>query len=360
MSEGFPVYEKACTNLTEPKNRKKVGEMMKKQRMIISLLLVSSLFGLTACSEQTAKEKALEKKVNDLQKQVDKQKKYDQAKKTVVQKPITVDVIDPETKKAIKTFTPQAMGFGDGTDKYKKELDSWAKELARGTNSSPGYDSRMIPDKIGANGQIIKGKPRRILEESELVDKIMEASVKGGKVELPLYVTNSGYKPEDVANLSEAVVASFSTHFNSSVKGRTTNIELSVAAINNVILGNQDYFSFNTTVGPSDQAHGYQPAKEAVGGKLVDGIGGGICQTSSTLYNAVDKIKVRYVEKHHHSVEVGYVPTGRDATVSYGGPDFRFQNVTGVPLLIKAYVDKAKGNVTVELRTSKANLSLIK
>ena len=55
-------------------------------------------------------------------------------------------------------------------------------------------------------------------------------------------------------------------------------------------------FSYNTTLGPSDQAHGYQPAKEAVDGKLVDGIGGGICQTSSTLYNAVDQLRVTYVE----------------------------------------------------------------
>lgn len=334
--------------------------MMRKHRLIIAFIIITSLIGLTSCSEKTANEKTMEKKVTNLQKQVDQQKKTAAAKKQAEQKPVIVNVIDPETKQVIKTLTPKTMGFGKDNEKYKQAIIAWAKELARGTAAATGYDSRMIPDKIDANGQIVKGKPRKILEETELADKIIQVSSTGGDVKLPLYVTESGYKPEEVPHLSEAVVATYSTHFTNSVPGRTTNIELSAAAINNVILGNQDNFSFNTTVGPSDQAHGYQPAKEAVGGKLVDGIGGGICQTSSTLYNAVDQIKVSYIEKHHHSVEVGYVPTGRDATVSYGGPDFRFQNTAGVPLLIKAYTDNAKGILTIELRTSQANLALIK
>lgn len=329
---------------------------MRRLHFIILFFMFGSLIALSACSEKTEKELPLEKKATNTQ----KQKENAKTQKPAEQPPVKVNVIDPETKQILKTFTPKEMGYGKDNEKYKAEIIAWAKELARGTASTPGYDSRMIPDKVDANGQIIKGKPRKILEETELAKKIIAASASGGDVELPIYTTESGYKLEEVPHLGEAVVSSFSTHFNSSVAGRTTNIELSAAAVNNVILGNQDYFSFNTTVGPSDQAHGYQPAKEAVGGKLVDGIGGGICQTSSTLYNAIDKMKVTYVEKHHHSVEVGYVPTGRDATVSFGGPDFRFQNTTGVPLLIKAYVDKSKGILTIELRTSQANLPLIK
>lgn len=80
------------------------------------------------------------------------------------------------------------------------------------------------------------------------------------------------------------------------------------------------------------------------------GIGGGICQTSSTLFNAVDQIPINYVERHHHSLDVGYVPKGRDATVSYGSLDFRFQNTNDVPFLIKA----TYGNdfLTIEIRTA--------
>jgi vancomycin resistance protein YoaR len=76
------------------------------------------------------------------------------------------------------------------------------------------------------------------------------------------------------------------------------------------------------------------------------------------LYNAIDHLAVQYIEKHHHSLAVGYVPKGRDATVSYGGKDFRYQNTTGVPLLIKAIV--GKGSLTVEIRTAKEYQSQIK
>ena len=335
---------------------------MKKRKWVTSVILTCSLIGLSGCSEKTAKEKQLEKQVAELQKQIDDLKK--EKEKTTEEKPVkeenhgVVKVVDPTTKELVKTINPEEMGYFTDKEKYNQEIKDWAKETARGTDSEAGFDQRMIPDRISENGQVIKGKPRRILEESELAEKVISASEKGGTVELPLTITESGYKPEEAAHLGEVVVAAYTTHFDSSVVGRSKNIELSAQAINNVIIGTQDIFSFNTTVGPSDAEHGYQKAAEAVDGKLVEGIGGGICQTSSTLYNAVDKIGVAYVEKHHHSIHVGYVPTGRDATVSYGGLDFRFQNTTGVPFLLKAFVNN--GSLTVEVRTSKANQNQLK
>jgi vancomycin resistance protein YoaR len=332
------------------------------------MILVVSLIGLVGCSKATSKEEQLEKKIAELEKKIEEeQKEKEEALKEQEEKEkeakeeeeqvIMVDVVDPNTKKVIKTINPVEMGYGTDNEKYKAEIESWVTELARGSDNSVGYDQRMIPDKIGKNGEIVKGKPRIILEESELVEKVMNASEKGEAVELPLYVYESGYKQEEAAYLSEVVVASYTTQFNSGVAGRSKNIELSAAAINNVILGTNDIFSFNTTVGPSDAAHGYQPAPEILNGKLVDGIGGGICQTSSTLFNAVDKLGVSYIEWHHHSLNVGYVPKGRDATVSYGGLDFRFENTTGIPLLIKAIVHE--GSLTVEIRTSKENQAIL-
>ena len=326
---------------------------MVKVKLTFLIVLALCLMGLAGCAGKTAKEAALEKKVAELEKQVSppKNKAPKQEEPKQEEKPVVIQVIDPITKKELKTFTPKDLGYGTDNEKYKAEMEKWAKELARGTQTTPGYDQRMVPDHIDAGGNIVKGKPKVILEEKELLDKIMNASQAGGSVELPLYVTDSSYKPEEVPSLGEIVVASYTTRFNSSVVGRSKNIELSAQAINNVILGVKDTFSFNSTVGPSDMAHGYQHAPEAVDGKLVDGVGGGICQTSSTLYNAIDKLGVAYVEKHHHSLHVGYVPTGRDATVSYGGLDFRFQNTTGVPLLLKAYIKS--GALTIEVRTSK-------
>ncbi|CAG9610252.1 hypothetical protein NEOCIP111885_03998 [Pseudoneobacillus rhizosphaerae] len=333
------------------------------KKWTVSIIIVVSLIGLIGCSEKTSKEEELEKKIAELEKKVEEeQKEKEEALKRQIEieeeeQVIMVDVVDPHTKKVIKTINPVEMGYGTDNEKYKAEIESWVTELARGSENRVGYDQRMIPDKIGMNGEIVKGKPRIILEESELVEKVMNASEKGEAVELPLYVFESGYRPEEAAYLSEVVIASYTTHFNSGVAGRSKNIELSAAAINNIILGTNDIFSFNTTVGPSDAAHGYQPAPEILNGKLVDGIGGGICQTSSTLFNAVDKLGVSYIEWHHHSLNVGYVPKGRDATVSYGGLDFRFENTTGIPLLIKAIVHE--GSLTVEIRTSKENQTLL-
>ena len=329
---------------------------MRKSSLILSILVVCGLIGMAGCTEKTVNDKAVEDKFT-----VPQQKPVPtpqvKPEKEEAPKPITVNVVDPTTKAIIKTLLPAEMGFGTDNETYKKELQKWARDLARGTDTTTGYDQRMVLDKIDSNGQIIKGKPRIILEESELVEKVMTASVAGGDVELPLYVTESGYKLEDVEQLGEVVVASYTTRFNSGVVGRSKNIELSAGAINNIIVGTGDNFSFNTTVGPSDAAHGYQKAKEIVNKQLVDGIGGGICQTSSTLFNAVDQLGVSYLEKHHHSLSVGYVPAGRDATVSYGGPDFQFQNTTGVPFIIRSIYKK--GTLTIEVRTSAAFQGLI-
>lgn len=316
---------------------------MGKGKWAVSILLSGSLLGLVGCSVKEAAEKVT-KPTKQVETRAPEEQKQEEEPKTVV-----VNVIDPNTQKVIKTILPAELGFETNPAAYKRELEKWARELARGTDTKPRYDQRMVLDQV-KNGKIIKGKPQVILEEKELVERILTASVTGGDVELPIYVKESGYNPEEIASLDDVVLASYTTYFNSGVAGRARNIELSARSINNIIVGDGDYFSFNTTVGPSDAAHGYQKAKEIVNKKMVDGIGGGICQTSSTLFNAVDKVGVSYIERHHHSLSVGYVPAGRDATVSYGGKDFRFQNTTGVPFLIKTIYQQ--GKLTVQIRTS--------
>lgn len=339
----------------------KVGLRMKTKRSwMIAVLFIAFLMGLAGCSEKTEKEEAIEKNISERdQQKTPKKNEQKETQKEVEPRVIEVKVVDPNNQTVLRLIKPSEMGFGTDDALYKEELKKWARELAKGTDTTPGYDQRNVPDRIGADGQIIKGTPLVVLEEEELVNRIISASKKGGTVELPLTVQVSGYAPEDAAYLHEVVIASYTTHFNPAVTGRNKNIELSAGAIHNVIVGVNDYFSFNTTVGPSDEAHGYQPAQEAVNGKLVMGIGGGICQTSSTLYNAVDQIGVNYVEKHHHSVTVGYVPSGRDATVSYGGLDFRFQNTTGAPFLIST-IYHANGTLTVEIKTSAQYAGVVK
>jgi len=334
-----------------------VGVKMGKYSWGISALLVCSLIGLTGCATEAVEEQKEDVPEENTQIEQEEETEIIQIDEPAPV-PVHVNIVDPITNEVLRTIVPETLGFGTDNENYQAELAEWAKMLARGTDSEPGYDQRNIPDRIDENGKIIKGRPMVVLEEEELVEKILKASKEGGSIELPLYITESGYKEEDVNNLGEVVVASYTTYFNRGVVGRNKNIELSAKAIDNVILGVGDHFSFNDTVGPSDAEHGYQPAQEIVNKELVMGIGGGICQTSSTLFNAVDKVGVDYVEWHHHSLSVGYVPEGRDATVSYGGKDFRFLNTSGVPILLNAvYGD---GTLTVEVKTSKEYAEVMK
>lgn len=119
--------------------------------------------------------------------------------------------------------------------------------------------------------------------------------------------------------------------------GRATNIILATAALNNYILLPGDLFSFNRANGPRTAERGYQPAPVIVGNTVVPGLGGGVCQVSSTLYNAVLQAELEVVERYPHSQPVGYVPPGRDATIS-DYLDFKFRNNTDQIILIKAAI----------------------
>ncbi len=310
------------------------------------------MMGLVGCQEKAANDKKLEQEIRQPELQIEE-----------LQQPVTyeqeqlIEVVDPTTNKIIKIISPKEFGFDTDKQAYQKHMEQLAKELARGTDTTDGYDQRMVLDRLGREGKVIKGRPQMILKESELVERILEASATGGQVEMPLYITESGYYLEDLPLLEDVVVASYTTYFNSTDSGRNKNIELSAMAINNVIVGSGDSFSFNTIVGPRDEVNGYQPAPEIINKKVVMGIGGGICQTSSTLFNAVDQIPIKYVERHHHSLDVGYVPKGRDATVSYGGLDFRFQNTNDVPFLIKA--SYGKDFLTIEIRTAEKYVDIL-
>ena len=315
------------------------------------------MMGLVGCQNNSTYDQRLEQENQQLKQQIEELQKpvnYEQAPQN---EPAIVEIVDPTTKKIIETISPKDSGYETNLPAYQQHIEQIAKELARGTEATEGYDQRMMLDRLDEEGKIIKGRPQMILKESELVERILEASTTGGQVEVPLYITQSGYSFEDIPYLDEVVVASYTTYFNSADVGRNKNIELSAKAIDNVIVGSGDHFSFNTIVGPRDEANGYQPAPEIINKKVVMGIGGGICQTSSTLFNAVDQIPVKYVERHHHSLDIGYVPKGRDATVSYGSLDFRFQNTSDVPLLIQTTY--GKNFLTIEVRTAEKYVEIL-
>lgn len=116
------------------------------------------------------------------------------------------------------------------------------------------------------------------------------------------------------------------TRLNNSPPNRNNNIILACAQINGTIIRSGDIFSFNQVVGPRSREKGYLPASIFVGQKVVPGIGGGICQVSSTIYNGALITGLKIIERHPHTLAVNYVIPGYDASVHWGAADFRFQN----------------------------------
>jgi len=142
-------------------------------------------------------------------------------------------------------------------------------------------------------------------------------------------------------------IGHYTTFFNPHNTNRSHNIWLAARAINNYVVLPGETFSFNLVVGKRTREKGYLQAPVIVKGELSEGIGGGICQVSSTLYNAVDRAGLHIVKRYSHSRHVPYVPPGRDATVSWYGPDFVFQNKYPYPILIRAKSQHGRMMVTI-------------
>lgn len=137
------------------------------------------------------------------------------------------------------------------------------------------------------------------------------------------------------------LLASFRTQFNPANVNRTFNIKVAAEALNHLVIRPGETFSFNRIVGPRSQEAGYKEALVIVNQEFVPGLGGGVCQVSSTLYNVLLRANIPVVERHHHSLPVDYVPLGCDAAVTYGQRDLRFVNNTSGPLVLQTQVGES-------------------
>lgn len=142
-------------------------------------------------------------------------------------------------------------------------------------------------------------------------------------------------------------LSTFTTEFSSADRARVNNIHRLADALDGTLIPPGGTFSFNGTVGERTAAKGYQEAPAIVDGKLVPQLGGGICQVNTTLFNAVFFSGLPVIERHNHSQYISHYPKGRDATVSWGGPDLKFKNDTRNWILVAtSYTDSS---ITVSL-----------
>lgn len=143
-------------------------------------------------------------------------------------------------------------------------------------------------------------------------------------------------------------VASKSSKLNAGNVPRTTNVRLALEKINGTVVNPGEVFSFNKTVGERTEAKGFKPATIFANGEQVDGIGGGICQVTSTLYSALLRTEMEIVQRKPHRFTVTYVPMGEDATVAWGAIDFQFKNTTPYPIRIDASLNGSTVNIVVK------------
>lgn len=139
----------------------------------------------------------------------------------------------------------------------------------------------------------------------------------------------------------------YTSRYDAGNRDRTTNLVLACGKLDGKVIMPGEVFSYNKTLGPRTVAAGYKNAKIYAGGEVVDGLGGGICQISSTLYNAVLMANMEIVERRNHQFVATYVPIGRDATVVYGSQDFKFKNTRKYPIRIKASVQSGVASIAI-------------
>lgn len=189
----------------------------------------------------------------------------------------------------------------------------------------------VVPSRRGREVEIRKVLPllRKYLEKGDL-----------SPIPLPVRDLKPRRTTEEIKNMQiTGLLGAYTTYFSLNQKNRTQNIRKAAAAFQDLLIPPGEIFSFNETVGPRTQEAGYKEAVIIEGKKFTLGVGGGVCQVSSTLYNAVLRSNLEVIERHKHSLPVVYVPPGMDATVAYDYLDLVFKNNTSGYLLLKTKVE---------------------
>lgn len=148
-------------------------------------------------------------------------------------------------------------------------------------------------------------------------------------------------------------IEDYTTYYRTSDKTRTANLKAAASKINNIVVPNGEVFSFNQVVGKRTITAGYETAKVIANGEFVDGLGGGVCQVSSTVFQAVLRSNMEIVRRTNHSLTISYVPLGADATVQWNSKDFQFRNNLGCDIRLKMTCENGKLTCSVYAKENK-------
>ena len=207
-----------------------------------------------------------------------------------------------------------------------------------GEMKNASYDAAsgsIVPEQFGADFDVAAAQTA------------LDGAAPGETVSVPAVIEEPEVTASDLKMLLfRDVLGEAKTHVSGSA-GRIGNVKLSAQIINGLVLNSGETFSYNGSVGKRTADRGFKPAPAYVKGETVDEIGGGICQTSSTLYLACLLSNLEITERYAHRYVPAYIAWGMDATVSWGGPDYKFTNNTLYP--VKIVTKYEKGYLTVQI-----------
>lgn len=211
--------------------------------------------------------------------------------------------------------------------KYNQEVRDWTL-----TRENKAF--QVIPGSAGYEVDV--------LSSAAYITEYLNKEWDRSEVYLPLEIAVVDPKgsAEELAQVTD-LIGTFTSTFAGATAEKVTNISNGAKLIDGIMMYPEDDFSFDAYAAPYTVANGYAMGKSYSGGKLVDDVGGGICQVSSTLYNAALRAELEITMRYNHSMIVGYVPISSDATLAEtAGKDFRFKNNQETPIYIEAYTTK--------------------
>jgi len=227
----------------------------------------------------------------------------------------------------------------------KKDIADIAESL---TIQPVDADIKFYPDRK-EKFSLIPEQAGQSVDAEQLYRSVQQifASEQPGTIAIEPISVEAEVRMADLEKATSKIVT-FSTSMSGSSENRMSNIGLALRKINGTKLNPGEVFSFNDTVGRRTEKAGFKLAPVIASDKsMKDSIGGGICQASSTLFNAVAMAGLEVVERYHHSFPVSYLDAGLDATVSWGGADFKFRNNKDTPIFIRSYRDGTRAVVEI-------------
>lgn len=226
----------------------------------------------------------------------------------------------------------------------EEKIENIAKEIEQ-----PGEEPHVIFDPNAEKMfSLSEGKDALVVDREKLYSLINEALQQQKQVEIEIPTITVPFEVDEEEILGAITLRStFSTNYASSSDARKNNVSRALGAFNGQVLMPDQQMSFNNVTGSRTAENGYKQANVILNGAYVKGTGGGVCQASTTLYNALLLADVEVLEANHHSLPASYVPLSFDAMVSEGYSDLVFKNSLQAPIYIKTYSDNE--NVYVEI-----------